>query len=235
MTGSDGLRDVFPAYADDPKALRRLSARWHMIVAPVAQDLRDARILDIGAHDGRWAYAFAHAGAAAVTAVEPRPDHAARFTSLPADTARDNITFVPRDALGFLDAAVAAKDRYDIVAILGFLYHTIEHYRLFALISQLRPRLIIVDSEFVDTKNGVIQMTAERSDNPLNAYSATHKQQRVLVGTPSVGALERIAADIGYRVIWPDLSEQITQAAAKDYQRSGRKRRMICHLVPVSP
>lgn len=204
-----------------------------MIVAPLVDDIRGASVLDLGAHDGRWAYAFAKAGAANVTAVEPRMELFKAFSRYPDDNIRAIVEFTCEAAIDYLEGATRRKQVFDVVAILGFLYHTMEHCRLFELIKKLKPRLIIVDSEFVVAKNSIIQITAERTDNPLNAVGYTLGEEKVLVGTPSTGAVERMAEAIGYKTIWPDFDHQLGVAGAgmKDYLRDGRKRRKTCYLV----
>ena len=41
----------------------RLDRRREFIVEPYADEIKDARVLDLASHDGRWAYALAAAGA----------------------------------------------------------------------------------------------------------------------------------------------------------------------------
>jgi hypothetical protein len=67
---SKGLRKG-PDPAASVATVRRLTKRHALVVAPFVDDLRGARVLDLGAHDGRWCHAFAAAGAREVLAKAP--------------------------------------------------------------------------------------------------------------------------------------------------------------------
>ena len=223
------MENAFPTHVDDPKALRRLQFRWDLIIQPILPELKDSSVLDLASHDGRWAYAFADAGAGKVTAVEPRAALVAAFDAFPDDAAKAKVNFECAEAIAYLEHAGGAGRTFDIVAILGFLYHTMEHTRLFRAVQKLHPKIIVVDSEFLMAKNSVIQITAERTDNPLNAVSDFAGQEKTLVGTPSVRAMERFADMIGYDLIWIACPEAAVNGC-KDYYREGRKRRQVCVL-----
>ncbi|MEJ8562322.1 class I SAM-dependent methyltransferase [Yoonia sp. GPGPB17] len=200
MTNFNRPNVLFPAYVDQPKSLERLWKRWQMIIEPIQPDLVGMRVLDIAAHDGRWAYAFSCSGATSIVAIEARQALVDQFSSYPDDELKASVDFKCQEVFTYLDSAVRGNETFDVVAILGFLYHTMDHHRLFDLIRQLRPKLIIIDSEFLNANNAVIQITGERTDNPLNAAPYFAGQEKALVGTPSVGAMERFAESIGYDV-----------------------------------
>ena len=43
-----------------------------------------------------------------------------------------------------------------MIGIFGILYHIMDHFSLFQLLRELKPRLVIVDSEFVMRDNAPI-------------------------------------------------------------------------------
>ena len=47
----------------DDYLVKRMNWRHAHIVLPLADEIRGARILDLGSHDGRWPHAYADAGA----------------------------------------------------------------------------------------------------------------------------------------------------------------------------
>jgi predicted RNA methylase len=74
---ASGLFDFLgqlPPYDDNAFTIHRLNQRHKLIVAPFAEQIAGARVLDIAAHDGRWSFALAAAGAAEVVGVEARAD-----------------------------------------------------------------------------------------------------------------------------------------------------------------
>ena len=78
-------------YAAEPRSVVRLNLRHRMIVEPLLPLFKGRSVLDIGARDGRWAYAFATAGATMVTALEEHSDLVRRFDNLPSDEAKSRI------------------------------------------------------------------------------------------------------------------------------------------------
>ena len=222
-----------PGYGDDPQKRGRMAARWHLLVGPVAADIAGRTVLDLAAHDGRWAYAFAQAGAAHVTAVEARPALLATFSDFPDDQIRSRVSCVADDVFAFLERVVAAGEQYDVVAVLGFLYHTMDHYRLFVLIRKLGPALIIVDGEFITSDNAIVQVLQERTEGALTAIAQFEGQQKTLVGVPSTGLMQRIAGVLDYDLHWadPETLPGDLRPFAGDYFRGGRKSRRACYLV----
>jgi len=53
-------------------------------------------------------------------------------------------------------AEIAKGETYDVIGIFGILYHIMDHFSLFQLLRELKPRLVIVDSEFVMRDNATI-------------------------------------------------------------------------------
>lgn len=213
----------------------RMNRRHARIVAPFAKDLTGARVLDLAAHDGRWSYALAE-HAAEVVGVEARPELIARFALYPAGALHRRVTLVGADIYRDLDARIAVGETFDVVAMFGIFYHVMDHYGLLAKVAQLRPRLILIDSEFMIDRNPMIQMVKERTDNPLNAIAHVPGQEVTLKGVPSTAAMDRMAEVLGYACDWADWDSlpYDQRDTVRDYFRDTKMRRRTCVLRPVS-
>ncbi len=231
MAYFDFLREL-AAYTDD--MVTRMDRRHGRIVAPFQADLAGARVLDLAAHDGRWSFALAE-HAAQVIGVEARGDLIARFADFPAGPVRDRITLVQDDIYADLDRRIAAQDSFDVVAMFGIYYHVMDHYGLLARVTRLRPKLVIIDSEFIIDKNPMIAMVRERTDNPLNAIAQVPGQIVTLKGVPSIGAMARMAEVLGYDCDWVPWNAlpAAERGTVNDYFREGRMQRRTCVLRPI--
>jgi SAM-dependent methyltransferase len=232
MNAFDALA-LRPDCALPPEALRRLGKRHRLVIDPFRDEIRGARLLDLGAHDGRWCYAFALAGAGEVLGVEPRADLAAGFARYPDDDARARVRLVEGEAVPALEALADGGERFDVVAVLGLFYHLIEHFRLLWLIRQLDPRLVIVDSEFSLARAPVIELARERTDKALNAVAQLGGQRRAIKGVPSLSAMEAMADALDYALHWIDPAPIAADPeGVRDYFRQRQVRRAVCALRP---
>ena len=232
MNAFEGL-DATAAFDATPDMVRRLRKRHALVVEPFRAELRGARVLDLGAHDGRWCYAFAAAGAREVLGVEPRAPLIEGFARFPDDDARGRVTLVEGEAGPALEAFGEAGERFDVVAVLGLFYHLMDHFRLLWLIRQLGPRLVIVDSDFSLARAPVIELVRERTDKPLNAVAQIGGQARAVKGIPSFAAMEAMADALDYAVEWIDPAPLAADPeGVRDYFRARKMRRAVCALRP---
>jgi hypothetical protein len=216
-----------------PEVVRRLSKRHALVIDPFRAEIEGARVLDLGAHDGRWSYAFARAGAREVMGVEPRAALTAGLARFPDDAARARVTLVEGEAAPALEALGEAGERFDVVAVLGLLYHLMDHFRLLWLIRRLGPRLVIVDSDFSLARAPVIELVRERTEKPLNAVAQIGGQERAIAGLPSFAAMEAMADALDFRVDWVDPAPLAADPdGVRDYFRARRMRRAVCGLRP---
>lgn len=224
-----------PQYAGQAGVTERMDRRHERLIDPLRSVLNGARVLDLAAHDGRWAYAFASAGAAQVVGVEGRQELIARFHGYPQDDAHGRVQMVHQDIFDYLEGAVARQEQFDVVAVLGIFYHIMDHARLLFLIAQVQPKLVIIDSEFAHRPGPVIALVRERTDVHLNAIPARAGQDMRLKGVPSRAAMEAMAEDAGFStqwINWDDLPETRRRGVA-DYFRQGPMRRGSCLLRPA--
>lgn len=229
----DFLKSLAP-YEDNANTVHRLEQRHRLIVDPFQPQIEGARVLDLAAHDGRWSYALAHAGAAEVVGVEARQELIDRFAQFPQDVFRDRITLVRNDLFAEIEARAAAGEQFDVVALYGIFYHIMDHFRLLSLLRRLRPELIIIDSEFIKTDNAMVQVLKEEVGNPLNAVTEVPGITHTVVGVPSRRATQFMAEALGMELSWVDHALILgdDRRGMKDYFRDGRKARFTCALVP---
>ncbi|MEM6308074.1 MAG: hypothetical protein AAF701_08820, partial [Pseudomonadota bacterium] len=125
----------------------------------------------------------------------------------------------------------------DVVACYGFFYHITDHYRLLTLLHHLRPKLIIIDSEFMTAEVPVVVFGREKVDNPLNSIARVPGQNMAMVGTPSRRWIWSAALTLGYQIEWVDWGRlpHDQRAGVRDYFRKGDKRRGTVALRPISP
>lgn len=219
-------------YRGKPGSVARMNARHAMLVAPFAAEIAGARVLDLAAHDGRWSYALAAAGAARVVGIEARAELIARFPAFPDPALRARVELRCADIHDALDREVARGARWDVVAVFGILYHLMDHFRLFRSLALLKPRLVIVDSEFLTRPGAVIELRRERTDNLLNAAPQIPGQTVAVKGVPSYRAVELMAEALGFsctRIDW-DALPPAARAGVGDYFRPGPMRRGSCVL-----
>lgn len=212
----------------------RLNMRHDMLIGRHTAHIAGARVLDLAAHDGRWSYAFAAAGAARVIGIEARPELIARFPHFPEAGLKARVELRCADVHDGVEAAKNAGERYDVVAVFGIFYHIMDHFRLLRGIHALKPRLVIIDSEFIDAPGPVIRLIRERTDNRLNAVAQVPGQQVAVKGVPSFLAMEAMADVLGFSVDWPDWGDvpPCSRHGLGDYYRTGDMRRATCVLRP---
>lgn len=232
-----GFYDFLPEiarYSDDPGTVDRMNARHKMIIKPLEHEIQGRRVLDLASHDGRWAYAFAAAGASEVVGIEGRQELIDRFPEFPRGDLRKKITLICDDIFDGMQKQIDAGESFDVVGVLGILYHVMDHFRLFQLVRKLKPKLVIVDSEFALRPGQVIMLVRERTDNELNSIPQIEGQEKALIGIPSFSAMEAMADVLDYDITWVDW-ETLPAGKRKfvgDYYRPESKRRGTCLLRP---
>jgi len=225
-----------PSYQDKPSRVERLNKRYAFLISDFADDIKDARALDLGAHDGRWAYAIAAAGAHSVTGIEAREALSKELDHVLDAEIKLRINMRVDDVFAGLEAAVAADETYDFIAIYGLFYHIMDHFRMLDLVRQLKPKLVVIDSDFTKQNGAVIRLVREDTENPLNASAVFEGQKKAIKGVPSRAALEVMADVLGFDTAWTDWGRlpQDQRRSVKDYFPSPDRalRRGTCVLRP---
>jgi hypothetical protein len=215
--------------------VKRLELRARFIIDRNIEDIAGSRVLDLASHDGRWPYAFAKAGAASVIGVEGRQDLVDLFAGFPDDEYKKKVDLRAGDMFDALEAFVAAGETFDVVGILGVFYHIMDHYRLLRLAAKLKPKLMIVDSEFALQPWPMIQIGQERTDKYMNSTAYFPGQLKAPIGRPSRSAMRLMAESLGYSTRWLDWSTvpQGRRRPVYDYFLTKDYRRLTCTLRPL--
>lgn len=229
----DFLHDIKP-YAEDFPSVQRLNTRHQMIVAPLAAQIAGKSVLDLAAHDGRWAHAFAGAGAASVLGIEGRAELVQRYGHYPHDDLKACVTLTVGDIFDGVQAEIAAGHRHDVIGVLGIFYHIMDHFWLLKQLRRLQPELMIIDSEFLLLPGAMMVFARERVDTPLNAIAQTAGQTESMVGVPSFIAMEVMADVLGFDLTWLDWNTvpEGQRGNVQDYFRPENRRRATCLLRP---
>lgn len=194
-----------PKYSK-PRSINRLEQRYRHIVEPFKGEISGSRVLDLACHDGRWSYALAHAGAKSVVGVEGRADVLEMFKTYRQSEVTERIELRCNDIFAELESENRAGEAYDVVAIFGIFYHIVDHFRLLDLVRSLGPKLVIIDSEFVNRPAPIVFLNLERTDAELNAIPGKFGEQIAAAGTPSFSAMELMAKSMNYEIEWVDWS-----------------------------
>ncbi len=223
-------------YREDAKHLARQRQRHAFLIEPFLDDIKGAKVLDIAAHDGRWSYALAEAGAESVLGIEGRADLVELFDELPDSAAKERVTLAAEDLFDALDRLIAEKQTFDVVALFGIMYHVMDHFRIVRQCVQLSAKLIIIDSEFMKGVNPYIQMVKERTDVEINATPQIGGQEVAIKGVMSNAAMERIAEALSCEIEWlpwENLPKE-NRTVVRDYFRGPQKKmvRRTCALRP---
>lgn len=197
----------------------RLNTRYEMLVLPFAEKIQGAHVLDLGAKDGRWCYAFAAGGAAKIVAAEPRREIAAMVANFPNPAWRDAIEWRHQDVYAAMEAAAEAGETFDIITAFSTLTNVTDPIRLGGLIAALRPQLVLLDGDFIQRDDTVLRV--------IRARSPGAGKDEPLATVPSKGAMELIAGVNGYDVEWLDWDRVPLpdRAFIRDYYVKKRMRR----------
>lgn len=191
-------------------------------------------MLDLASHDGRWPYVFAEAGAREVIGIEGRQELIDEFAAYPEDAIKARVSLRQGDINDAVREMVAAGERFDVVGVLGIFYHITTHYLLLSQIRALEPRLVVIDSEFMNHNNPMIQLVQEDATRDLNTLPYYPGQTATVKGVPSRRAMEVMAASLGYDVEWIDWERlrRGQRQGVRDYFREGPMTRGSCILRP---
>jgi protein-L-isoaspartate O-methyltransferase len=213
--------------SDTASSKGRLNFRHLGIIQEHQEILRGARVLDIASHDGRWSYAALQAGASHVTGIEGRRHLVvnARKTMISKGVERERFRFVRGDAHDTLTAGVGS---FDVVMLLGFLYHTLRYTELFAGIRATGARHVIVDTRVAPGDDCAVRLI--RNTNRVESMAVKDRfsyKRRSLVGVPDYAAVVHMLKCYGYRVAsrpdWSSIrAEHPELRAAREYDRGRR-------------
>lgn len=182
--------------------VRRMNLRHRHVIEPVRAELKHARVLDLGSHDGRWPFALVKAGANGVVGIEGRAAMIAKFADYPQPEVKARVQLIQGDFVREMDRMLAAGERFDVVACLGVYYHTMHHYMMLEQMAGFKPKAIVVDNVFSLANRPLITIGKEPTESRLNAIAQQEGQAWVPAGQISRSGFEILVASVGYTVQW---------------------------------
>jgi 2-polyprenyl-3-methyl-5-hydroxy-6-metoxy-1,4-benzoquinol methylase len=179
----------------------RLNMRYLALIDSNLDAIRQASILDLGSHDGRWSFAALANGARKVIGIEGRPqlvekaEESMDVYGIP----QSMYSFVVGDCLQVIHEMEPAA--VDTVFCFGLLYHTMHHMSFISEIGRLKPKVLLIDTWVARSKSSIIAIHEEDSRVEGNALNASLLEGgSALVGRPSPSALELMLKSAGF--VW---------------------------------
>jgi len=215
---------------EDGQASARLTNRYRAIITPNLFLIRERRILDIASHDGRWTLAALDAGARHVTSVEPRPElveHADRIIG-GAGFGPDRYKAVMGDIFDAFPTFTTGQ--FDTIFCLGFLYHTMEHFRLLKTMIDLAPQAIILDTVAFDDETPKVTLAEENPEWEGASIAVTGRKNVALRGLPTVGYIRTVVEHLGWQcqdIDWQLLG--ITDWRGSEIYQKRQRRTFVLH------
>lgn len=234
MTGTHGFFHRHPRFSETSRTgptAERLERRHRAIIDWNREALRDARVLDLASHDGRWSAAALDAGAAHVQGIEVRPH---LIEGAPANVgacgfAEDRFDFVAGDVYTVLRQR---QPKVDVVLLLGFFYHVARHVELIRLVTRTGARTVIVDSKIVpdaevhpDRPVVIAFQLEDLSKEGAQALPEAAGAAKGIVGYPSRAAIPFLFGHFGFEAQefdWPALIAADPHPDVSDYERGLR-------------
>lgn len=203
--------DAYPAFYGEEliRNPKRLNARYRAIIESHRELIEGANILDVAAFDCRWTFAAIKAGAEHVTAVEIKPHYLrqgeAKLEQYKVDPAQYDL--INADLIEHVESL--PDDSFDLALCCGYLYHTIEHYRVLKGLRRVAKR-VIVDTSIMAGSDTARMTVRLESDYPI--------------GILNLRALELILDCAGLQsrhyVDWPLITTD--WEGVQDYQNGSR-------------
>lgn len=183
--------------------------RWQMLRDCLDQcigpDRGDLSALDLAAHQGWFAIKLAQSGFGRVLGVDARDSHVADSRLMSAIYGLDNLTFEQGD-IHELDAA--ALGPFDVVLMLGLLYHLEDPVGALRRCRALCRRLCLIETQIVPGMSGFVDYGGYRFVRPLKGSFGiidetddTHGPEASITGiclVPSLEALLWILQKVGF-------------------------------------
>lgn len=170
----------------------RLQFRYEVMIRRNRDLLRNARVLDLASHDGRWSFAALEAGAAHVTGWEARRSLIEKAETNFRHYNVDSEKYIFREV--DLNYIFSSADLFDVIFCFGYFYHSARHDMLFELMASTGARHLILDGRVSSSRAPIIEYKEELIRSEATGF-ISGRNQRMLVGAPSAAFL-RLAGDI---------------------------------------
>ncbi len=183
--------------------------RWNMLESildaefPAGQ--RNLRAVDLAAHQGWFSVHLAQAGIANVTGVDTRAEHVADARLITAAMGLSNVEFIHSDVF---DLDPKALGTFDLVLMLGLIYHLENPIGALRLARALCGRLCLIETQVVPGMSGMVDFGSYHFVRPLRGSfgiidetDETHGSETGTTGiclVPSIQALTWLLTKVGF-------------------------------------
>jgi 2-polyprenyl-3-methyl-5-hydroxy-6-metoxy-1,4-benzoquinol methylase len=203
--------------------IRRLQARYKVLIEENLRWIRDKTILDLGAHNGRWMLPAIKQGAKKVVGVESCDTWSSLIPTylFNYDISIDKFEVHKTDVLSFLQQHY---DRhFDTVFCFGLLYHVYYHVSIFRYLYKApKPNCIIIDTEVKPGDRPAIIWETERA---MDGNKPQHilDPNKGIVGFPTELWVKWILTEMGYKHVEKlPVATSLNNKGTEDYSRGLR-------------
>lgn len=211
----DGVRTPIA----DPSRINRHKQRKAYFFEPLVEacggNLAGKRVLDLGCNAGFWSLAAIEAGADFVLGLDGRAMHIEQARLVFAEKRIDPQRYRFAEA-DFFEFDFASAGVFDIVLVLGVMYHVNRPIELMQRVSGVNTDMVVIDTALYRSDEAVFGLRHESVSDPRNAL------RDGLVMLPSRAALVGLCEAAGYRgvVLRPDFDDY---TGAEDFQGGWRR------------
>ena len=195
------MSDFFNRYSEFQKNghnndLNRLNNRYDAIIDWNREIIEEARVLDIGAHNGRWAFAALEAGAKWVECVEAHRPFCELLVKNMAHYNQKNYSLANSDIVKYLPF-IKNEKIYDVILCCGVMYHTIHYVELLKKFSQI-AKYVIFDTLISNNLDNNFTVFQEPKYDGVEYFN---DGEYTLVGIPNKRFFGELLENFGFKEI----------------------------------
>jgi hypothetical protein len=183
--------------------------RWRMLEQCLDQEfplgLGSVQAVDLAAHQGWFATRLAQSGIGSVHGIDARASHVADSRLISAVLGLENVQFTQSDVF---DIDTAGLGRFDLVLMLGLIYHLENPVGALRLARALCSKLCVIETQVVPGMSGMVDFGSYQFVRPLRGSfgiidetDETHGPETGVTGiclVPSVEALTWLLGKVGF-------------------------------------
>ena len=202
---------------------QRLEYRYKAIIGNQRNSFKNAKVLDLASHDGRWSLASLEAGASKVVGIEGRENLVEKSNKILEKYSYGNKFTCFKEDLN--NKILKFKEgSFDIILCLGFFYHTMHHFKLLSEFKRIKPKLIILDGVFNPTNFSGIVFGFEKISRDGSSLKTNKKKEDAIVGYPTVLGTKMMLnhLDFKFKILnWMDFANT-SWTGIDDYKKNRR-------------
>lgn len=205
---SKNFFDEFPSFYETGQTGVRpkmLNTRYRALIENNTEVIKNATILDLANHDGRWSLAALKNGAKKVYGIEGKEELVQKglVNMKKYGISEDKFNFVVGDI--FEEIKKIPIDHIDVVFCFGIFYHISNHMELLKEIKRLNPKYLILDTEISKSKDPIIRLRKE----PYFTPDKTISFENFIAGRPSKLALNMMLEALDFKISYYDWEKNI--------------------------